>query len=84
MPATSKTDLLLANAKPVSDSGSASVLTYIRRGKKTMPLELQRGVRICERNNSVGTKVSEEEAGGGAPGARATCGEVHGEAGVPL
>ena len=31
----------------------------------------ERGVRICERNNSADTKVSEEEGGGGAPGARA-------------
>ncbi|GAB0190217.1 acid sphingomyelinase-like phosphodiesterase 3b [Grus japonensis] len=28
-----------------------------------------RGVRICERNNSTDTKVSEEGGGGGAPGA---------------
>jgi len=27
-----------------------------------------RGVRICERNNSADTKVSEEEGGGCAPG----------------
>jgi len=37
VPAGSKTDLLLAKAKPVSDGGSASVITYLRRGrKKTM------------------------------------------------
>jgi len=29
------------------------------------------GVRICERNNSVDTKVSEEGRGGGASGAKA-------------
>ena len=28
-------------------------------------------MRICERNNSADTKVSEEGGGGGAPGARA-------------
>ena len=33
MSATSKTDLLLAKAKPISDGGSASVITYLRRGK---------------------------------------------------
>ena len=31
----------------------------------------ERGVRKCERNNSAGTRVSEEGGGGGAPGARA-------------
>jgi len=34
MPAGSKTDPLLAKAKPVSDGGSVSVITYLR-GKKT-------------------------------------------------
>jgi len=31
----------------------------------------KRGVRICERNDSEGSKVSEEGGGGDAPGARA-------------
>ena len=31
-------------------------------------LQLERGVRRCERNNSADTKVSEEGGGGGAPG----------------
>ena len=34
-------------------------------------LHSERGVRICERNNSADTKVSEEGGGGGAPGTRA-------------
>jgi len=34
MPASSMTDLLLAKAKPISDSSSASIITYLRRGKK--------------------------------------------------
>jgi len=34
VPAGSKTDPLLAKAKPISDGGSASVITYLRRGKK--------------------------------------------------
>jgi len=34
VPAGSKTDLPLAKAKPISDSGSTSVMiTYLRRGK---------------------------------------------------
>jgi len=32
--AGSKTDPPLAKAKPISDSGSASMITYLRRGKK--------------------------------------------------
>jgi len=34
--AGSKIDLLLAKAKPMSDGGSASVRTYLRRGRKKL------------------------------------------------
>jgi len=34
VPAGPKTDPPLAEAEPVSDSGSASVIIYLRRGKK--------------------------------------------------
>ncbi|KAK4810610.1 hypothetical protein QYF61_007347 [Mycteria americana] len=34
MPAGSKTDPPLAKAEPISDSGTASVIIYLRRGKK--------------------------------------------------
>lgn len=34
-------------------------------------MQLRRGLRICERNNSVDTTVSEEREEGGAPGIRA-------------
>ena len=33
VPASSKTDLPLAKAEPVSDVGSAFVITYLRKGK---------------------------------------------------
>ena len=33
MPAGSKTDLPLAKAEPIGDSGSASRITYLRKGK---------------------------------------------------
>ena len=40
--------------------------------QRTQKLQLERGVRTCERNNSADTKVSEEgEGGGDAPGAGA-------------
>jgi len=39
--------------------------------KKPAQLQLERGVRRCERNNSADTKGSAEGAGGGAPGAEA-------------
>ncbi|GAB0203441.1 hypothetical protein GRJ2_002809700 [Grus japonensis] len=64
-------DLLLAKAKPISDGGSASVITHLRRGgrkKRSSSFCSQRGVRRCERNNFADTKVSEEGEGGGAPG----------------
>jgi len=34
VPAASKMDLLLAKAKPISDGGSASEITYFRMGRK--------------------------------------------------
>jgi len=34
VPAGSKTDPPLAKAKPFSDGGSTSVITYLRKGKK--------------------------------------------------
>jgi len=34
MPASSNTDPPLARAKQITDGGSASVITYLRRGKK--------------------------------------------------
>ena len=34
MPASSKTDPLLAEAEPISNSGSTSVITYLRKGKE--------------------------------------------------
>ncbi|KAK4816909.1 hypothetical protein QYF61_024919 [Mycteria americana] len=71
-------DLPLAKAKTISSGGSASVIMYLRSGGGgggggTGPAQLQpeRGVRICERNNSADTKVSEEGGAGGAPCARA-------------
>jgi len=64
VPASSETDPLLPKAKPVSDSGSSSVITYLRRGKK--PCSRERGLRRSERSNSADTKVSEEGGGGGA------------------
>ena len=65
----------LAKAKPISNSGSASGITYLRKGKKSYRgvavAARESGVRRCERNKSADTKVSEEGGGGGAPGAGA-------------
>jgi len=66
VPASSKTDPLLAKAKPVSDGGSASGITYLRKGRKVTLSEtavIERGVRRCERNSSADTKISEEGGG---------------------
>ncbi|GAB0182692.1 junction-mediating and -regulatory protein-like [Grus japonensis] len=75
MPASSKMDPPLAKAEPISDGGSASGLTELRRGKKPAQhqeqLQPERGMRRCERNNFADTKVSEDGGGGGAPGTRA-------------
>ncbi|GAB0180598.1 acid sphingomyelinase-like phosphodiesterase 3b [Grus japonensis] len=72
MPAGFKMDPPLAKAEPISDSGSASGVTELRRGKKHQEqLQSVRGVKIRENNNSADTQVSAEEGGGGAPGAGA-------------
>ena len=66
VPAGSRTDPALPKAKPVSDYGSASVITYLSRGTKNCDeMAVERGVRRCERNNSADTKVSEEGGGEG-------------------
>ncbi|PKU42521.1 protein pxr1-like [Limosa lapponica baueri] len=71
MPASSKMDTLLAKVYPISNRGSTSLITYLRRKKTTVKLQLKRGVRIWERNNSTDTNISEEGGGGGVPGTRA-------------
>ncbi|OPJ83773.1 hypothetical protein AV530_006604 [Patagioenas fasciata monilis] len=61
MPADSKMDSLLAKTEPNSDSGSTSVITYLRKGNKLLySISQKRGARMCERNNSTDTKVREE------------------------
>ncbi|GAB0180072.1 cAMP-dependent protein kinase inhibitor alpha [Grus japonensis] len=72
MPASSKMDPLLAKAEIISDGGGTSRITELRRGKTPAQhqeqLQPERGVRICERNNSADTQVTEEGGAGGAPG----------------
>ncbi|OPJ67035.1 hypothetical protein AV530_016960 [Patagioenas fasciata monilis] len=70
MPTSSKMDPPLIKTQPVSNSGSTSVITYLKRGKKYC-IAVVRTVRICERNNSADTKVSGEGRGGGVSGAEA-------------
>jgi len=43
VPAVSKMDPQLAKTKPISNGGSASVITYLRKGRK----------KLCRRNGSV-------------------------------
>jgi len=53
VPASSKTDPPLDKAEPISSGGRTCVITYLRRGKKLLSnSNRERGVRICERNNS--------------------------------
>jgi len=69
VPAGSKTDPPLAKAKPVSDGGSSSVITYLRKGRKKLGGQMagrRELVRRYESKNSADTKVSEEGGGGGA------------------
>jgi len=74
MSAGSQTDPSLAKAKPISNDGSKSEITYLRSRKIPMCnsiLQQERGVRQCEQNYSADSKFSEEGGGGGAPGAGA-------------
>jgi len=78
-------DGLAAHQESISDGGSTSVITYLRKEKK---LQKYKEVRKCERNNSADTKFSEEGGGGGAPGAGEEISlqsmEVHGGADTHL
>lgn len=66
MPASSQTGLLLTKAKPISDSGSTFLITYLRGGKKLLWNSSQeRQLRICETNCTADMEVSEEGEGGG-------------------
>jgi len=63
MPAGCKADPPLAEAEPISDGGSTSGVTNSRRGKKLLHnsnFSQERGVRLCERNNSADPKVNAE------------------------
>ena len=73
IPAGSEMDPPPAKAEPISDSGNASGITFLRRKKSwdRGKRQLERGVRTCKRNNPADTKVSEEGGGGDAPGAGA-------------
>jgi len=76
-PDSFKTDPLLAKAEPINNSGSTSVITCLRRGKKPLcngNCSWEKQVRIHDRNNSADAKVSEGGGRGGAPGAGA---EIH-------
>ncbi|PKU41580.1 protein pxr1-like [Limosa lapponica baueri] len=61
-------DLPLAKAEPSSNVGSASGITCEKGSKLLCNSSWERGVRICERNNSADTTVSEEGRGRGLPG----------------
>lgn len=62
MPAVSKTDPLLAKAKPISNSASASGIMYVRRGKIYCAgaiSDRERSENTCEQQLT-DTKVNEE------------------------
>jgi len=86
VPVSSKMDPPLAKAKPVSNDGSTSGITYLRSRKKTLLKNIfPAGGRS---GNPTDTKVSEEGGGRGAPGTRAEVPlqpmEVHGGADLHL
>ncbi|KAJ7406680.1 protein pxr1-like [Pitangus sulphuratus] len=69
MSTSCKTDTPLGKAEPIRDGSNTSAITNLRREKVIAQKKVAaRGVRLCERNNSADTKVSEERGGGGVPG----------------
>ncbi|KAK4822884.1 hypothetical protein QYF61_021103 [Mycteria americana] len=67
MPADSKMDPLLAKAEPISDSGSTSGLTYLRRGKTSAEQKLGKRTEKYVRETTLQTPRSVKKEGGGAP-----------------
>ncbi|TRZ15267.1 hypothetical protein HGM15179_011840 [Zosterops borbonicus] len=72
MPAGSSMTLLLAKAEPISDCGSASGIRFLKDQKLLHNSSCnQREVRICERNSSADSQVTEEGGAGHVPGTSA-------------
>jgi len=63
MPGGSKADPSLAKAESISNDGSASGVTDLRREKKLLHNSQERGLRLCERSNSADTQVGAEGEG---------------------
>jgi len=79
VPARSKTDPPLNKTKPISDVGSASVITDLRNGKKCCAAAgREKSGKQCEKQ-PCRHKVSEEGGGGGAPGTGADSPAAHDE-----
>jgi len=70
MPASSKTDPPLARVDPISDGGSVSVITYLRRGEKKLLRNSSQEREVRIREPTLQTPRSEKEETGGAPGTR--------------
>ncbi|XP_027506192.1 uncharacterized protein LOC113950476 [Corapipo altera] len=73
MPDGSRMDLPLAKAMLISDSGSTSRITKLNvevEKPVQQKLQLEGGVRTCERNSPADTQVSTEGGAGGVPGTR--------------
>lgn len=66
MPGSSRMDLLLAEAEAISSGVSTSGITELGTLLHSTSSTQKKGVRIRERNNFAGTKISEERRGGGA------------------
>jgi len=70
MPTGTKMEVPLARTEPISNGGSTSATNVFKNGGKSCCTTVCI-VRLCERNNSADTKVSEEGGEGGALDARA-------------
>jgi len=63
VPAISKTDPLLAKAKPIGDGGSTSVITYLTREKICSKTAVKREVRDDVRETTLQTSRSVKKEG---------------------
>ncbi|KAF4787843.1 hypothetical protein TURU_164610 [Turdus rufiventris] len=66
MPGISRMDLLLAEAEAISSGVSTSGITELGTLLLSTCSTQEKGVRMCERNNFAGMKISKEGRGGGA------------------
>lgn len=73
---SSTMDLLLVKAELFHNTGSTSVITYLRKCKRYCRTAREREKCGCERNSSANTQGRAEGGAGAAPGSRTDSPEI--------